>query len=439
MNVEARFSSYARRREAVDVEEQSNFTEKAALALRGWFSNGGHIEVPYFLERPGVRYQTCFLSVEIDRLSNPMGAPDTPALRGGIEYDARGAPIAYHIQNYHPGDWLSYGMTLQSWERIPAKMPWGRRRVLHCFDKTRAGQSRGVSALAPVLRDFKSLARFRQAALNTAVSHAMTTFFLETQFTPDMIAGLFGDTQDYLSGRREAVAAPNGARDWLARATMDQNVIVPLFPGDKLVNPRTDRPNDQFGAFSESVLRHIGAALGVSYETLLRDFSRTNYSSARAAMLMDWKRFLGLREWITASYATPAYVLWLEEAINAGDVEAPDFYDNVDAYAGCGWTGAGRGWVDPAKEAAASGLRMQNGISNQQMEAAEQGQDWEQVQEQRGYEIRNAFDIAQRMRLPEAAAYSIAGLTPPKDPLLTTPIGRAAGIGDPLQTEDSNA
>ena len=36
--------------------------------------------------------------------------------------------------------------------------------------------------------------------------------------------------------------------------------------------------------FEQSLLRYIAAALGVSYEQLSKDYSQTNYSSARAAM-----------------------------------------------------------------------------------------------------------------------------------------------------------
>jgi capsid protein len=78
----------------------------------------------------------------------------------------------------------------------------------------------------------------------------------------------------------------------------------------------------------------------------------------------------------------PVYELWLEEAINKGIVDAPDFYERRAAWTRCKWIGPGRGWVDPVKEAKAAQLRMQIGLSTLEDECASQGLDWEEVLEQ---------------------------------------------------------
>jgi len=86
--------------------------------------------------------------IEAERLSNPQMARDTERLRGGIERDRYGAPVAYWIRRTHPGDflagWLASGAG--EWERIPARTDWRRPRVLHVHTKERTGQSRGWSA-----------------------------------------------------------------------------------------------------------------------------------------------------------------------------------------------------------------------------------------------------------------------------------------------------
>ena len=45
-----------------------------------------------------------------------------------------------------------------------------------------------------------------------------------------------------------------------------------------------------------------------------------------------------------------------------------------------------RGWIDPVKEAQASQIRMQIGLSTLEEECAMQGMDWEEVLEQRARE-----------------------------------------------------
>jgi capsid protein len=80
------------------------------------------------------------------------------------------------------------------------------------------------------------------------------------------------------------------------------------------------------------------------------------------------------------------YELWLEEAVNAGMVDAPDYYALKPYYARAKWIGPGRGYVDPTKEAEAASLRMQAYISTLEIECAEQGLDWQEVLEQRALE-----------------------------------------------------
>jgi len=420
-----------------DSQEQINFTGQAEQVLRGRFGSGGHVVVPMWLpDRPGARWSTAFQSVEIDRLCNPNNAPDTDRMRGGIEFNDRGAPAKYWIRNTHPGDF--YGTIPASagydWEPIPARTPWGRQQVLHCFHKKRSGQSRGVPATSSVLREFKALARYRGAELNAAVSNAMVTYFLETQMQSQDIADLLGAGTDFISQRRDFNKEHVGGR--LRGATMDENTVVPIFPGDKVHQGNQGRPNQEFSNFCTGVLRYIAAGFGISYETLLRDFSKTNYSSARAAMLLDWKTFIGWREWMIVYFCRPAYALWLEEAVNVGAVEALNFYDNIDAYTSCNFVGAGRGMVDPTKETRASMDKLHNGISTLEDEAAEQGKDYQDVQQQRAREIREAFDIAREMNLPEHAAYVLAGLPMPSSDLLTTPAGPNSGLFDDPDRND---
>ena len=96
-----------------------------------------------------------------------------------------------------------------------------------------------------------------------------------------------------------------------------------------------------------------------------------------------WRYFNGRRQWLADYWATPVYELWLEEMVNKGLVDAPDFYANRCAYTRCKWIGPGRGWVDPVKEAQACQLRMEIGLSTLENECASQGLDWEEVVEQR--------------------------------------------------------
>jgi len=135
-----------------------------------------------------------------------------------------------------------------------------------------------------------------------------------------------------------------------------------------------------------ATLRHIAAGMNLPYELLLKDFSKTSYSSARASMLEAWRYFNGRRRWLTDTWLKPVYELWLEEAVNTGHVQAPEYYQNRYAYQRARFIFGGRGWVDPVKEAQAAQIRVMAGLSTLEKECAEQGEDYEEILDQQAIE-----------------------------------------------------
>ncbi|MGS1019756.1 phage portal protein [Burkholderia glumae] len=72
------------------------------------------------------RYATALQVIDPDRLSNPQLNFDQQVLRGGVEVDELGAPVAYHIREAHQGDWFSEAKSVR-WKRIPRETDWGRQ------------------------------------------------------------------------------------------------------------------------------------------------------------------------------------------------------------------------------------------------------------------------------------------------------------------------
>jgi capsid protein len=117
-------------------------------------------------------------------------------------------------------------------------------------------------------------------------------------------------------------------------------------------------------------------------QLLTKDFSKMNYSSARVALMEGMRFFGGRRNWLALGFYQPCYELFMEEMVEAGEIEAPGFYENKTAWCRARWIGPGRGWVDQMKEAQAAELRMSIFISSLEDECAEQGKDWEELLEQ---------------------------------------------------------
>lgn len=373
-----------------DVAETLTGDGLATQTFNGAWLNGDALTLPMWMPERGYRFATCLQNVESDRLSNPNGRPNSDTLRGGIEINKYGKPLAYLIRNSHPGEVFFSSQTfgIYKWERIPAVTEWGRKRVIHLHDKERTAQSRGIPALAAVMRQFKVLGDFTNAELKAAAANALVAMIIESSIEQEGIVNLLSGDADALKKYTEGLSTNN-------RSAIDYQgaMILPVPMGTKVSSVSPGRPSTSFEPFVTTLLRHIGAGLNIPYELLLKDFSKTNYSSARAALNEAWRFFKGRRKWLATYWYAPVYALWLEEAVNAGLVEAPDLYENWEAYCRCFWIGDGRGYVDPLKEQQASRGRMEDRTSTLELECAEQGLDWEEVIEQRARELQREKEL----------------------------------------------
>jgi lambda family phage portal protein len=364
---------------AVDVANKLTFTGMTTLVFRSVLQNGEALALPLWMDRPDLsRFKTCVQLVDPDRLSNPGNMTPTLCLRGGVEMDNYGRPLAYHVRKISTWPAMFFpaiGGIAGEWECIPATTDWGRKRILHVYTQDRVDQTRGKPILAPVIEQFRMLDAYQRAELASAIVNALVAGVIETPLDPGTLAEMVGgDPNGYLAAKNEY------------RVQLEGGSFIPLYPGDKMTPFAPDRPAPQFAAFSEFVLRQIGVSMGLPYEQLMKDYSKTNYSSARAALLESWRYFTTRRSWLTTYWAQPVYELWFEEAVNLGLIEAPDYYNLRTFYTRAKWIGPGRGWIDPVKEAEAAQIRMSSGISTLEAECAEQGLDYNDVIDQRRIE-----------------------------------------------------
>ncbi|MCL2829412.1 MAG: phage portal protein [Betaproteobacteria bacterium] len=380
-NVEARFRLYADDLQCYcDVTRRQNLSGLIGLAYRSFLTTGEILAVAEWLPRHPARYATALRIVDPARLTNPYGLSDTDTLRGGVELDRHGAPSAYHIRSALPSD-ARFGADTCTWRRVPRETPWGRAQIIHLFEPERPGQTRGKAGIVAGLAKAKMLEKFQGISLEAAIVNAMYTAVIESEFNFGQAADAMGKedankfAQDVLGDMANFHAE--------APVKLDGVKIPHLYPGERLVFTPANHPGPNFGEFEKSTLRHLAAAFGISYEQLARDYSETNYSGARAGMIEAWKFFSARRKQIAGLFATQIYTLWLEEAIDRGEVElppgAPDFYTASTAWARCDWIGPGRGHIDPLKEGKATQLEMQMGTLTLEEACAERGLDWEET------------------------------------------------------------
>jgi lambda family phage portal protein len=284
-----------------------------------------------------------------------------------------------------------------------------RPNLLHVFEQKRPGQNRGLSELTSALTEMRMFKKFNRTQLEKNVVAATYAASIESDLPNDIPAALGAGassdgsaTVDYIASYLEAVNAYSADGKSLH---MNGAMIPILPPGTKLNLQNTGAVAPDHDAYVASILRYIASAYNLSYEQLSRDFTKTNYSSARASLGEAWKSLQTKKKMTADRLANFIFRLWLEEAINRNQIEAlkrkrvPFFYDgmNADAYSRADWIGAGRGVIDPLKETQADALAIQTRLETREaIIARRSGRDWRAVAKQ----VKRENDLDTILGLP---------------------------------------
>jgi lambda family phage portal protein len=382
---EAEFGTWANTTEC-DAARTQNFLGLTRQAVSGMYVNGDHFGVVQWLPCPDAKWSTRIQSVEADRVATPPWLSANLNIRDGVEVDQYGAPMAYWICKVHPGDTrLRLSSPVQTdWVRVDAFTSWGRRRVIHLFDKERAGQTRGKSIFAPVMRELKVSWDYLSSELQAAAVNSLVAFFLESDLSQEEVSRVFGATaENSNAGNEQAIDERwKEIAQKMHRKKLEGGMINSLPLGAKVHPNDFSRPNTSFDPFMEVINRLVGVGINLPFELINNNFSKTNYSSARAALAEAWRYFLCERSWIETGWLNPVLESVMEESLNKGRIDAPDFYAQKHAYTKAKWIYAGRGAIDPYKEARAITEQFANKSTTLEKVCADNGEDWEDVAEQ---------------------------------------------------------
>jgi len=326
-----------------DFTSRLNFDEMQELVFRAVLESGDTFVVRRRRKDLADTYNLKLQVVEADRISNDGHRANTASMVDGIEMDADGRPVKYWISSRHPDD-VANGVK-REWKGYEAgSTVTGQPLILHLYKQQRPDQARGVPYLSPVVEAIKQLGDYAEAEVRAAVISAMFTVFVKPQVMEDDSDASFIGSNDTASGVAldSEIALGNGA-------------IVDLAPGEDVTFADPKRPNTAFDAFVTSMSRHIGVALELPYELLLKSFT-ASYSASRAALEMAWQMFRTRRSWLAWKFCQPVYEWVITEAVASGRLSAPGFFSDPivrEAWLGSDWIGPSRIQLDPQKEASA--------------------------------------------------------------------------------------
>jgi lambda family phage portal protein len=322
----------------------------------------------------GNRFGFALQLLDTDQLECDFNrAPDQGGneIRMGVEIDAWGRPINYHVWDHHPTEWTTRGRELKS---LPAS------QIVHYFRARRVGQTRGITWFAPSLLKLRHIGGYEEAEIIASrVAAAKGGFF---EVAP------------------EAVADPNAPN-----AAAQNQVTFEIEPGqfDRLPTGWTfkewdpQHPTTAFKDFHKAMVRGVASGLGVSYVSLANDLEGVNFSSIRAGLLNERDAWRKLQKSLIRHFCVRVYREWLRWSITTGALVLPD--RNRQRWEKHRWQPRGYPWVDPDKDINSRLRGVAAGVDSLTRIAAETGVDLEEVLIERAMETQLAKELGVKISL----------------------------------------
>lgn len=341
-----------------DVRGLSPMSELLALTYRSWLRDG---DVGTILLADGALQH-----FESDQLANPDGSSiPTREMVDGIKLDRRGRPISYHVATApDPKSAVRFG---QVFTEIPAK------NVLFLARRQRIGQTRGLSAFSGVAWLLDQIDGQIEAVTAAARMAACMGLVVARK---GRMSGLNTDT--------------NSNGETVRKLTFEPGMLWELAEGDQVTQVNPSQPSGNFPDFLATLGRLVGLAFGLPLEVAFLDFSRTNYSSARASLLQAHQVWQTHQQMLSR-YMSRIYRWWLVESMRSGRIPA-----RRDALSHT-WITPGWKWVDPEKELKAQLGAVDAGVMTLSDIAMQQGRDFAELVGARKREV----EMIREAGLPE--------------------------------------
>jgi lambda family phage portal protein len=406
----------------IDAERKRTGTMMIREAVGNHVTTGEIMATAEWItDRPAGVPKTAIKTVNSHRVCNPNQHQDTDEIRAGIKHDKHGAAVSYFVRSARSNtlSWRNDGFG-ETWTEVPRETAWGRQQFLHVFEPTEDGQTRGANKFLSILEQCHMLSKLQNTKLQNAIVNSMYAATIESELGGEQAMEIIGGGEGSLENYAKYLGLISTMSD-AANIRMNGVRIPHLIPGEKINLTTSSNADNGFAELEASIIRYLASGLGVSYEQLARDYSKTNYSSARASIMESWRYFMGRRKVIASRYASMIWSLVMEEAFMSGWIKLPrkavPFHGAKAAWCNVDWIGSGRIAIDGLKEVKESVLRIESGLSTYEKELALLGEDYQETFAQQVREMKERSEkglpppswMRTQMLAPDAAEAATSG------------------------------
>lgn len=388
----------------VDVAGKRSGPELQRMLLSECVERGGCLLIRSQLAGRGRTVPLAYQIVEYDQLDlsrDRSGGPGQSKIVHGIELDAVGREVAFHVYDEHPFDDFSGSSIAGKSSRIDA------RRVIHVCLFRRPSQSLGVNWLHAIGQNNfdrdafvgAEIQKARKAALLLLVHKAKN---LRTAGTLGLLDG--EDASDEYGNEELKM----GASPMAVRIGLDDS--VELVEGDY--------PTSSAESFLSILDHDTAGGAGISYYTLTGRYDKTNYTSVRGALLDEDGTVRPLQQWFATHVALPMRRDFTRQAIALGrlkSITAADYLANPQRYERFDCIGGGRELLDPQAETEAAAGKLRGCLTTLKLECARRGLHWIRVLRQVALENRLLEVLGISLDLSKGQGGQVSGNTRKKD------------------------
>ncbi|MCH6484252.1 phage portal protein [Pseudoxanthomonas sp. LH2527] len=304
----------------------------------------------------------------------------------GVERNAWGRAVAFHVYKQHPGDAAVFRPETK---RVSADL------IRHVRTIDRIGQVRGVSILASTFTRIEDLKDYEESERIAAkIAASMAAVIIKGDPT-------LYDAEGFASAGKRKMRFQPGM------------VFDDLRPGESVQSIDSKRPNPNLEPYRNGQLRAIAAPMRISFSSLSKNYNGT-YSAQRQELVEQYGAYGVLAYEFVSQMVRPVYERLIAMAVVSGELVLPPGVTLASAI-GADYLPPPMPWINPVHEMQGISMAVRGGVKSLSRVIAERGDRMYDTLEQIAIERRWAEDLGIILDT-DPRQVSAAGLTQARAP-----------------------
>ena len=395
------------KRKWIDQEGDQTLAEMQRSVLVNTIAAGEQYTLGFWFENEVRPFRTALNLIDNDRIRTPdnilqsQGQEQRQEVIGGHRKGPSGRTRSYFVHDYHRNDPRNTKPE-ESFREVRRYNEFGREQVIHTYIKKLPGMTRGLSELTSSFGKLKCFEKYEKVRMEAAIMQTAMAFVIKSN-DKNVLGQIGGGMAMDDSMMKKAYAfAMKKALD--SQTYYNQNSLtvdgvkgIRLLPDEEAEILTANQAGINDKQFVDECLSTIGRSLGLSKATITQDFE-ASYSAARATLISFYRQAENMGHYIVDDWLQSVYAMWLEDNIQSGRIQVPNYPDSGDAwmhfvlnrewYCGAEFMGPARDEIDQAKAMTYWKSRKDLGAFNLQEFYDSRGKDWQNEVKQQFEEMK---------------------------------------------------